>query len=488
MTELPIRPVILCGGSGTRLWPLSRTYHPKQFIELERGTLFGRTVQRAAGLAHSGRPIVVCNENHRFFAAGILQELGVPADILLEPLARNTAPAIALAALAACEAGEDPLLLVLPSDHVIEPAEALKAAVTAAAGAAGNGSLVTFGVKPTRPETGYGYIRRGAEAGPGVFRVDRFVEKPGLEEAKELLSDGRYTWNSGMFLFRAATFLEELTRHAPAIQSACDRAWAGRARDLDFVRVDRENFAASPSDSIDYAVMERTRAACVVPLTADWNDLGSWKAFYEVSDRDGQGNAQVGDVVAMDSENCYLHSTHRLVAALGVKDLVVVETADAVLVADWSRTQEVKKLLEKIAKAGRSEADTHVKVYRPWGSYESLSFGDRFQVKRIVVNPGKVLSLQFHHHRAEHWVVVRGTAKITVGEEVRLLGEDQSTYIPLGSVHRMENPGRIPLEIIEVQTGAYLGEDDIVRIEDSYGRKGERPVEVVNNKKVPKVN
>jgi len=479
LTELPIRPVILCGGSGTRLWPLSRTFHPKQFIELEAGTLFGRTVQRAAGLAGTGKPIVVCNENHRFFAAGILHELGVAADILLEPLARNTAPAIALAAMAAREGSEDPLLLVLPSDHLINPDEALSAAVTSAAGAAGNGALVTFGVTPTRPETGYGYIRRGAAAGPGVFRVERFVEKPGREEAATLLADGGYTWNSGMFLFRASTFLNELTRYAPAIHDACRKAWSGRSRDLDFVRIGKDDFAASPSDSIDYALMERTQTACVVPLTADWNDLGSWKAFYEVSPRDDRGNACVGDVVALDSDNCYLHATHRLLATLGVKDLVVVETADAVRVADWSRTQEVKKILEKITAEGRSEADTHVKVYRPWGSYESLSFGDRFQVKRIVVNPGKVLSLQFHHHRAEHWVVVRGTARITVGDEVRLISEDQSTYIPLGAVHRMENPGRIPLEIIEVQTGAYLGEDDIVRIEDSYGRQGERPVEVV---------
>jgi mannose-1-phosphate guanylyltransferase/mannose-6-phosphate isomerase len=474
----------LCGGSGTRLWPLSRTFHPKQFIELDAGTLFGRTVKRAAGLAGTGKPIVVCNENHRFFAAGILHELGVAADILLEPLARNTAPAITLAAMAAREGEEDPLLLVLPSDHIIDPDEALNAVVASAAAAAGNGSLVTFGVTPTRPETGYGYIRRGAEAGPGVFRVARFVEKPGREEAEKLLSDGGYTWNSGMFLFRASTFLDELTRYAPAIHDACRKAWSVRSRDLDFVRIGKEDFAESPSDSIDYALMERTEAACVVPLTAEWNDLGSWKAFYEVSPRDDRGNARVGDVVSLDSDNCYLHSTHRLLATLGVKDLVVVETADAVLVADWSRTQEVKKVLEKIAAEGRSEADTHVKVYRPWGSYESLSFGDRFQVKRIVVNPGKVLSLQFHHHRAEHWVVVRGTAKITVNGEVRLLGEDQSTYIPLGTVHRMENPGRIPLEIVEVQTGAYLGEDDIVRLEDSYGRKGESPVEVVNNKKV----
>jgi mannose-1-phosphate guanylyltransferase/mannose-6-phosphate isomerase len=477
-----IRPVILCGGSGTRLWPLSRTFHPKQFIELEPGTLFGRTVKRAVGLPGAGKPIVVCNENHRFFAAGILQELSVAADILLEPLARNTAPAIALAALAAREADQDPILFVLPSDHVIEPDEALNAAVVVAAVAAGSGSLVTFGVTPRRPETGYGYIRRGAETCPGVFRVDRFVEKPGLEEAKQLLTDSRYTWNSGMFLFRASNLLDELSRYAPAIHDACSKAWSIRSHDLDFVRIDRESFASSPSDSIDYAVMERTKEACVVPLTADWNDLGSWKAFYEVSPRDAQDNARVGDVVTLDSKNCYLHSTHRLVAALGVKDLVVVETADAVLVADWSRTQDVKKLLEKIAQAGRTEADTHVKVYRPWGSYESLSVGDRFQVKRIVVNPGKVLSLQFHHHRAEHWVVVRGTAKITIGGEVRLLGEDQSTYIPLGAIHRMENPGRIPLEIIEIQTGTYLGEDDIVRLEDSYGRRGELPVEVLKNK------
>ncbi len=472
-----IRPVILCGGSGTRLWPLSRKFHPKQFIELPMGTLFGKTVTRAGGLPGAGRLIVVCSEHHRFFAAGILQALGAPADIVLEPQARNTAPAIALAALAARETGEDPLLLVLPSDHLIAPDDAFSTAVAAAVAAAGNGSFVTFGVTPSRPETGYGYIRQGDEIGPGVFRVDRFVEKPSLAEAQQLLGDRRYTWNSGIFLFRASAYLDELARCAPAIHEACGKAWSVRSHDLDFTRIDKDTFAASPSDSIDYAVMEKTREACVVPLTADWNDLGSWKAFYDVSPRDARGNARVGDVVALDSDNCYLHSTQRLVAALGVKDLVVVETADAVLVADWSRTQDVKILIEQITQAGRSEADTHVKVYRPWGSYESLSFGDRFQVKRIVVNPGKTLSLQFHHHRAEHWVVVRGTAKITVGDEVRLLGEDQSTYIPL-----MENPGRIPLEIIEVQTGAYLGEDDIVRLEDNYGREGERPVEVLKKK------
>ena len=376
--NLPIRPVILCGGSGTRLWPLSRTFHPKQCIELEYGNLFGRTVKRAVGVSGTGKPIVVCNENHRFFAAGILQELGVAADILFEPLARSTALATALAAMAAREAGEDPVLLVLPSDRVIDSDMALNAAVAAAAGTAGNSSLVTFGVPPTRPGAGCSYIQRGAEASPGVFRVDRFVEKPGLEEAKQLLVDGRCTWNSGMFLFRASTFIDELSRYAPAIHDACGKAWSVRSRDLDFVRIDTENFAASPSDSIDYAVMERTREACVVPLRAAWNDLGSWKAFYEVSLRDSQGNARVGDVVTLDSENCYLHSTRRMVAALGVKDLVVVETADAVLVADWSRTQDVKKLLEKIAGAGRSEADTRVKVYRPWGSYESLSFREPF--------------------------------------------------------------------------------------------------------------
>jgi mannose-1-phosphate guanylyltransferase/mannose-6-phosphate isomerase len=481
--SLLIRPVILCGGSGTRLWPLSRKFHPKQFIELASGTLFGQTMSRAAGLPGAGKPLVICNEHHRFFAAGILQDMGIAADILLEPQARNTAPAIALAALAARDAGEDPLLLVLPSDHIIQPDAALHAAAAAAAAVAGNGSLVTFGVTPTRPETGYGYIRRGAAAAPGVFRVDRFVEKPAHAEAERLLSDGGFTWNSGIFLFRASVYLEELARFAPAIHAACGTAWDARTRDLDFIRVDAAAFAASPSDSIDYAVMEHTQRACVVPFTADWNDLGSWKAFHDVSPQDKHGNALVGDVVALDTERCYLHSTQRLVAALGVKDLVVVETADAVLVADWSRAQEVKHLLAQLTQAGRSEADTHVKVYRPWGSYESLSAGGRFQVKRIVVNPGKVLSLQFHHHRAEHWVVVRGTARITVGEEVRLLGEDQSTYIPLGTVHRLENPGRIPLEIIEVQTGAYLGEDDIVRLEDSYGRKGELPVEVLKNNK-----
>lgn len=492
-----IRPVILCGGSGTRLWPLSREFYPKQFMALGQDTLFARTLKRVMRIEGIGRPIVVCNSEHRFFAAGIMQELGIKGDIILEPQARNTAPAIALAALAALvppsgkPAGDDkaelsglsgdlsgdlpgkliaPLLLVLPSDHEIEPVEAFCRAVLEAAPLAEQGYLLTFGVTPLRPECGFGYIRSGEECIPGVHKVAQFVEKPSLEKAGEFLESGGYTWNSGMFLFKASAYLDELGKYAPNIKEACEAAWAGHSPDLDFIRVDAEAFAASPSDSIDYAVMEHTNLACVAALDADWNDLGSWQAFYEASPQDEQGNAVIGDVLAHDVQGCYLHAGHRLLAVLGVRDLAVVDTADAVLVIDLKRTQEVKTIFTALKEAGRSEVDAHVKVYRPWGNYSVLADSERFQVKSIVVNPGAKLSLQLHHHRAEHWVVVKGTAKVTVGESSRYVGEDESTYIPLGIKHSLENPGKIPLEIIEVQTGSYLGEDDIVRFEDIYGR------------------
>lgn len=466
-----LRPVVLCGGSGTRLWPLSRSLYPKQFMELGGHTLFGDTVTRAANLPDSAAPLVVCNEGHRFYVAAALQQMGITGSILLEPQGRNTAPAIALAAFAALADGDDPLLLALPSDHALQPQAAFAEAVAVARRCAEKGHIVTFGITPTGPETGFGYIRQGEALPCGGCAVDRFVEKPAQDRAEAMLAEGGYLWNSGMFLFRASAYLEELARLAPAMHEACRTAWEARSADHDFIRPESTAFLASPADSIDYAVMEKTHRAAVVPLTAEWSDLGSWEAFYEAAPHDGDGNARLGDVVTEGAQNCYLHASHRLVAALGVADLVVVETADSVLVADRSRAQDVKTIVERLKAAGRSEAENHPLVYRPWGSYETLARGDRFQVKRIIVKPGGQLSLQRHHHRAEHWVVVAGTAEITVGDEVRLYHEDQSTYIPLGTVHRLKNPGIIPLVIIEIQSGAYLGEDDIVRLEDRYGRQ-----------------
>ena len=392
---------------------------------------------------------------------------------LFSPIPRRRGrmlPAIALAAFAALSGGGDPLLLVLPSDHVLKPQDVFAEAVARARACAESGRIVTFGITPDAPETGFGYIRRGGALPSGGYAVARFVEKPDLARAEAMLADGGYLWNSGMFLFRASIYLEELALHAPGIHAACRAAWEGHHADRDFIRPDADAFLSSPADSIDYAVMEKTDRAAVVPLTADWSDLGSWEAFYEAAPHDGDGNVRVGDVYAEGAENCYLHASNRMVAALGVSDLVVVETADSVLVADRARTQDVKNIVESLKKEGRGEAESHPLVYRPWGSYETLARGERFQVKRIIVKPGGQLSLQKHHHRAEDWVVVEGTAEITVGDKVLLYHEDQSTYIPLGTVHRLKNPGMIPLVIIEIQSGSYLGEDDIVRLEDSYGR------------------
>ena len=476
----PIVPVILSGGSGTRLWPLSREMHPKQFIPFGDDTLFGKTVERAAAVPGSFPPLVVCNEKHRFFASAILREKGVEASILLEPVPRNTAPAIAMAAFAATGAtgapgapgsGEkDALLLVMPSDHSIDPVSALGEAAERASCAARDGFLVCFGVPPLRAETGYGYIEKGEAVDAGVFRVARFTEKPDRETAEAFLNAGNFWWNSGIFLFRASRFLEELARFAPGMHAACASAWESRTRDHEFVRFDEAAFAKIPSGSIDYTVMEHTDKAAVAPFPHRWNDLGSWSAFYEESGKDDAGNAMVGDVIARDTTDSYLHSEHRLVAALGLSGIAVIETADAVLVMRREESQGVKEVLASIKAAGRSESDTHRTVFRPWGSYEVLAEAERFQVKRIVVGPGAALSMQYHHHRAEHWVVVRGTAKIINGGKELLLHEDESTYIPLGAVHRLENPGILPLELIEVQSGSYLGEDDIVRLEDSYGR------------------
>lgn len=465
----PLCPVMLCGGCGTRLWPLSRSMYPKQFMDLGGHTLFGDTLERVRHLPCTDQAIVVCNETQRFLTAAILQQHAENAKILLEPEGRNTAPAIALAALMSIRDGQDPLLLVLPTDHRILPLESFVESVQAAIPCAQDGYLVTFGVTPTHPEAGFGYIQQG-EPIDGGFAVLRFEEKPSLEKATAMLDEGGYLWNSGMFLFRASVYLAELERYAPAVFAACHKACAQCEQDRDFFRVQADKFKESPSISIDYAVMEHSKRSAVVSLSSEWSDLGSWAAFYAAAPKDIDGNTRVGDVVTEDSRDCYLHGTHRLIAALGVADLTVVETADAVLVAHRSRSQDVKKIIERLRATGRAEVETHVRVFRPWGSYETLINGDRFQVKRLEVNPGAVLSLQMHLHRSEHWVVVQGTAKVTVGERVFMLKEDESTYIPLATVHRLENPGRIPLVIVEVQTGAYLGEDDILRLEDTYGR------------------
>ena len=463
-------PVILSGGSGTRLWPLSREAYPKQFLALTGDdSMLQATFKRVAPLA-SAAPLVVANEEHRFMVAQQLREIGcTPSAILLEPVGRNTAPAIAVAALKAMEHGEDPLLLVLPSDHVIADAAAFREAVNSAVKAAEAGALVTFGIVPTAPETGYGYIR-AEDGGEGVCKVAQFVEKPDAATAEKYLVSGGYFWNSGMFLFRASAYLAELETHCPAIFASSREALTKAKVDADFVRLDKAAFAACPSDSIDYAVMENTAAAAVLPMSVGWNDVGSWSALWEVAQQDGDGNAHHGDVLARDCRNTLAWADHRLVALLGLDNVVVVDTDDAVLVAHKDKVQDVKHIVAALKQQGRSEPTWHRKVYRPWGSYDSIDMGERFQVKRITVKPGAALSLQMHHHRAEHWIVVSGTGRITRGDETILLGENQSTYIPLGVKHRLENPGRVPLELIEVQSGSYLGEDDIVRFEDVYGR------------------
>ncbi len=463
-----ILPVILSGGSGTRLWPLSREAYPKQFLQLaSEHSMLQSTWLRVADIATQA-PIVVANEAHRFVAAEQLQQVGTtPSAILLEPVGRNTAPAIAAAALEACRDGADPLLLVLPSDHLIRDVAHFHSAIMEAANIAEQGKLVTFGIQPTAPETGYGYIK--AVAGDGARGIERFVEKPDLATAQAYVASGEYYWNSGMFLFRASRYLQELERLQPQILAACRASWEKARRESDFIRLDAEAFKASPSDSIDYALMEKTADAAVVPLDAGWSDVGSWTALRDVSEQDANGNAHRGDVIAIDCHDTFAYG-ERLIAMVGLDDVIVVETDDAVLVGKSDRMQEVKDVVARLKADGRSEATWHRKVYRPWGAYDSIDHGERFQVKRITVKPGGTLSLQMHHHRAEHWIVVSGTAEVTRGDEVLLLTENQSTYIPLGVTHRLRNPGKLPLELIEVQSGSYLGEDDIVRFEDTYGR------------------
>jgi mannose-1-phosphate guanylyltransferase/mannose-6-phosphate isomerase len=466
-----LQAVLLSGGSGTRLWPLSREAYPKQFLPLAgEDSMLQATWRRVATIAPSAPPIVIANEEHRFLAAEQLRLVGVPDPaIVLEPVGRNTAPAIAAAALQALGAGDDPLLLVLPSDHVVRDAESFRAAVQAASPAAEQGALVTFGIVPNAPETGFGYIQ--SSPGKGVRKVLRFVEKPDAAAAQRYLDEGGYYWNSGMFLFRASRYLDELRKFRPDILEATTRAFEAAKRDGDFVRLDKDAFAACPSDSIDYAVMEKTDAAMVLPVDIGWNDVGSWSALWDVSEQDGDGNAHHGDVISVDSRDSYAYA-RRLVALVGVDNLVVVETDDAVLVARKDRVQQVKDVVARLKSEQRSQAALHREVHRPWGSYDSIDMAEGFQVKRIKVKPGAQLSLQSHKRRAEHWIVVRGTARVTRDNDVFELFANQSTYIPIGAKHRLENPGTEMLELIEVQSGDYLGEDDIVRYDDVYGRAG----------------
>ncbi len=470
-----IIPVILSGGSGTRLWPLSRALYPKQLLALSgEKTMLQETVLRLVAADDIGPVYCLCNESHRFLVAEQLHAINADiGEIVLEPKGRNTAPAAAIAAMLVMERYPGATMLLLPADHVIRDTLAFGAAVAAGKSAAEKGELVTFGIVPASAETGYGYIRASVptEGDVGVYRVKEFVEKPDTQRAERYLASGDYYWNSGIFLFKAETYLLELEARAPAIVAACREALQKAVKDLDFLRLDSVAFSASPSDSIDYAVMEKTTKASLVPLDAGWNDVGAWSALWDVQEHDQAGNVKRGDVLVHDVRNCYIHGTHRLVAAVGLDGHIIVETADAVLVASRDRVQDVKVLVEELKKMGRDEVETHRRVCRPWGTYETVDFSDRFKVKRITVNPGAALSLQKHHYRAEHWVVVKGTALVTVGEKKIILCEDQSTYIPVEVFHRLENTGTAPLELIEVQSGSYLGEDDIVRVEDRYGRQ-----------------
>lgn len=477
--NIPVQPVIMAGGSGTRLWPLSRSGFPKQFLVLAGNTsLFQQAAVRLSRLEGDGiqvaSPVIVGNEEHRFLVLDQLREARQePGAVLLEPMGRNTAPALTLAALQALEGGADPVLAVISSDQTVTDEGAFTAALQRAVRSAAEGAVVILGIVPDRPETGYGYIR--TEAAPGALKVAQFVEKPDAATAQRYLAAGGYYWNAGMFVLKASTWMAALERFRPDIAAACRAAWAARSTDQRFVRPGKAEFAAVPSESVDYAVMEKCPGSGIdirmVELSAGWNDLGAWDAVWEVLPKDAQGNAAVGDAIVHDSRNTLVHASSRLVGAVGLDDVVIVETPDAVLVADRKRSQDVKKIVSQLGAEQRGEHALHRKVHRPWGWYDSIDNGPRHQVKRIMVKPGASLSLQMHHHRAEHWIVVSGTAEVTNGDNVIMLTENQSTYIPLGQVHRLRNPGKVPLEIIEVQSGSYLGEDDIVRFEDTYGRK-----------------
>jgi mannose-1-phosphate guanylyltransferase / mannose-6-phosphate isomerase len=482
-TPINVWPVVMAGGSGTRLWPLSRSGFPKQFLVLSGNTsLFQQAVQRLQGLGDAtitvAAPLVVGNEEHRFLVLDQLREMkSPPSAVLLEPMGRNTAPAVTLAALQALESGTDPVLVVTPADQTVTDGAAFTAALKQAVQAAAAGAITILGVTPDRPETGYGYIRAEPSTdakGHGLHKVAQFVEKPNLDTAKSYLQSGGYFWNAGMFVLRASVWMAALERFRPDIATACRAAWAGRQVDAEFVRPSKAEFAAVPSESVDYAVMEKCPGVLDIrmqPLNAGWNDLGAWEAVWQVAPKDEHGNATVGDAMVSDSRNTLVHATSRLVSVVGLTDVIVVETPDAVFVASREKSQDVKNIVAQLGREQRGEQALHRKVHRPWGWYDSIDHGPRDQVKRIMVKPGASLSLQMHHHRAEHWIVVTGTAEVTVGDKVVLLTENQSTYIPLGETHRLRNPGKVPLEIIEVQSGSYLGEDDIVRFEDTYGRQ-----------------
>ena len=465
-----MKPVVLAGGIGSRLWPKSRAALPKQFLSLTSdNTMLQDTIIRLNG-TKAQSPIFICNDAHRFLIAEQLRQKGIShGGILLEPVGRNTAPAIALAALYATLSGEDPILLVLAADHLIKDEKAFHTAIEEAERLAEAGKLVTFGIVPDKPHTGYGYIKAGCEISAG-FEVAQFVEKPQLDVAEAYVRSGNYYWNSGMFMFRASRYLEELKKYNPDIFDVCQRAIATQTPDLDFIRIDRELFADCREDSIDYAVMEKTDCAVMVPLDAGWSDVGSWTSIWDASEKDENGNVSVGDTILENTKNSYINAEQRLVSVIGLEDVIVVETKDAVMVANKDDVQSIKNVVAKLKAEKRPEFEFHREVFRPWGSYDSIDCGDRFQVKRIKVKPGEKLSLQMHHHRAEHWIVVSGSANVTIDGKTQLITENESIYIPIGAVHALENPGKIPLELIEVQSGAYLGEDDIVRFSDRYGR------------------
>ena len=468
---MKILPVIMAGGSGTRLWPLSRSLYPKQFLSLvEDASLLQATLLRLDRLECS-TPLIISNNEHRFIVAEQLRQAGFnDFDIILEPVGRNTAPAIALAALHALKDGDDPIMLVLAADHVIQNVDAFCSSVILAQTQAAQGKMVTFGIVPSRAETGYGYIRQGEAVAESVYKVDSFVEKPDQITAETYIRDGNYLWNSGMFMFKASAYLDELEKFRPDILSACKLAMASVSIDLDFIRLEEAVFTACPDDSVDYAVMEKTNHSVVVPMDAQWCDVGSWNSLWDISTKDGNGNVTYGDVIHYNSNNNYVYAESSLVTTIGADDLVIVQTKDALLIAKQNQVQDIKKVVDVLKRENRSEHISHREEYRPWGRYDSVDQGGRYQVKRITVKPGERLSTQMHYHRAEHWVVVAGTAKVTRGDEVFIVTENESMFIPVGVVHTLENPGKVPLEVIEIQSGTYLGSDDIVRFDDKYGR------------------